>query len=180
VTDRPELLGPDWLPGPDGLWSRLGARVVLLDVDDRVLLLRGHDLDDPGRSWWFTVGGGIDVGEDARDAAVREAREEVGIVLTRADLVGPVLTRSAIFDFARVTCRQDETFFLARVEAHPDAGSDRSGWTPIELATVDEARWFDLDELARHVGEVYPEGLVGLVAGWLGGWDGSTPHLDAT
>lgn len=180
MNDRPELLGPDWLPGADGLWCRAGARVVLLDDADRVLLLRGHDLDDPARSWWFTVGGGIDEGEDARDAAVREAREEVGIVLRRDELVGPVLTRSAVFDFARATCRQDETFFLARVAAHPDAGTDRSSWTPVELATVSEVRWFDVDALARHPGEVYPEGLAGLVAGWLGGWDGSTPHLDAT
>lgn len=170
-------LGREWVLGHDGLWFRRGARVLILDDQDRVLLLRAHDLDQPERSWWFTVGGGIDEGEDARAAALREAVEEVGIVLDPASLVGPVLTRSAVFDFARVLCRQDEVFFLARVETVHGAGTDRSAWTPIEHATVDEVRWWALDELAEVDIEVYPEGLVELVRRLLGGWDGTVPHL---
>ena len=42
-------LGPDWLPGPDGVPYRRGARLVLLDADERVLMVRGHDIDDPDR-----------------------------------------------------------------------------------------------------------------------------------
>ncbi len=38
-------------------------------------------------------------------------------------------------------------------------------------------RWFGLDELAAVEIEVYPEGLVDLLRGWLPGWDGTTPHL---
>ncbi len=177
MIGRPEFLDAGWTQDGEGLWFRLGARVVVVDARDRVLLLRAHDVDEAGRSWWFTVGGGIDAGEDARDAAVREAAEEVGLTLGRRDLVGPVLTRSAVFDFARVHCRQDETFFLARVERHDVAGDDRSAWTAIERETVDEVRWFDLDELAAVEIEVYPEGLVDLLRGWLPGWDGTTPHL---
>jgi len=180
VTSRPPFIGPDWVLGPDGRWFRRGARVVLLDAEDRVLLLRAHDVDDPAHQWWFTVGGGVDGSEDDRDAALREAVEEVGIDLRRADLVGPVLTRAAVFTFARVACRQDETFFLARVERHDDPGADRSAWTAIEHETVDEVRWFTVEELAAVRIAVYPEGLAGLVRGWIGGWDGSAPHIDAT
>ena len=111
---------------------------------------------------------------------MREAGEEVGLAVHRDDLVGPVLTRSAVFDFALATCRQDETFFLARVAGREDVGSDRSAWTPIELETVDEARWFSVDELASVDVDVYPEGLVDLVRGWVVGWDGDVPHLDIT
>lgn len=176
-SDRPEFLAAGWRPGADGVWEREGARVVVLDTDDRVLLLRGHDTGEPDRSWWFSVGGGIDPGEEPRAAAVREAAEEVGLDLAPADLVGPVLTRSAVFDFARATCRQEETFFLARV-APTEARPDRSRWSQIERESMDEARWFTLDELAEVEVEVYPEGLLDLLRGWLAGWDGSVPHLD--
>jgi 8-oxo-dGTP pyrophosphatase MutT (NUDIX family) len=173
--DPAHVLGPEWQPGPDGLLFRRGARVILLDDDDRVLLLRGHDVDEPGRRWWFTVGGGIDAGESDRDAAVREVLEETGLLLTADDLDGPVFTRSAIFDFFARTCRQDEVFFLARLTG--PASLSTSGWTDVERRVVDDLRWWPLDELARVTEEVFPAGLADLVSGLLGGWDGRTRHL---
>ncbi|WP_372593422.1 NUDIX hydrolase [Actinotalea sp.] len=177
--ERPAFIGPDWELDAEGRWSRLGARVVVIDELDRVLMLRAHDLGDPGRSWWFTVGGGIDVGEDARDAAVREAAEEVGLTLHRDALIGPVLLRSAVFDFALAHCRQDETFFLARVHGRLDVGSDRSAWTAIEHETVDEVRWLTVEEIATAPIQVYPEGLAELLPGWLAGWDGRVVEIRA-
>lgn len=170
-------LGPDWVRGDDGVLSRRAARVVLLDARDRVLLVRGHDVDQPERSWWFTVGGGIDAGEDARAAAVREVREEVGLELRPDELVGPVLTRSAVFDFYREHCRQDEEIFLARVAGVPRLRHD--GWTDVERDVLDEVRWWSLEELAAVEIEVFPAGLVELVRPLLGGWDGVTRHLGA-
>ncbi|MFH5823220.1 NUDIX hydrolase [Georgenia sp. AZ-5] len=173
-------LGPEWEPGEDGVPFRRAARVILVDEDDRVLLVRGHDAGEVTRSWWFTVGGGLDAGEDVRDGAAREVYEETGLVVAPADLVGPVLTRSAIFDFARVTCRQDEEFFLARVSSAHDFSD--VGWTELERDVLDEMRWWGLDELEAAVESgavVYPAPLPGLVRRLLrGGWDGTTPHLD--
>ena len=169
------VLGPDWVPGPDGMLRRRAARVVLLDEADRVLLVRGHDVDAPQRSWWFTIGGGIDAGEDAPTAAVRELREETGIHLDAADLVGPVYTRSALFDFAARTCRQDEELFVARVRA-ADVQLSTEGWTDVERDVIDELRWFTLEELAAVTIEVFPAGLADLVRDVLV-WDGRTRHL---
>jgi 8-oxo-dGTP pyrophosphatase MutT (NUDIX family) len=175
-------LGPDWVRGADGLLFRRAARVILLDRDDRVLLMRGHDVDQPERSWWFTIGGGIDAGEDSRDAAVREMREETGIALDPELLVGPVYTRSAIFDFFAEHCRQDEEIFLVRLTGlgHDVTDASRDGWTEVEQNILDELRWWDLAELAEVVAEVFPEDLVGLVRGLLPGWDGVTRHLGLT
>lgn len=190
-------LGPEWQRGEDGLLFRRAARVILLDAADRVLLVRGHDVDQPERSWWFTVGGGIDPGEDSRAAAVRELREESGIVLSVDALVGPVFTRSAIFDFYAEHCRQDEELFLARLPGtgarsaagHSAVGSmavtsaaaadgfDRTGWTDVERDVLDELRWWHLDDLAALDLEVFPEGLPDLVRPLLSGWDGTTRHL---
>jgi len=170
-------LGAEWVRGDDGLRFRRAARVILLDDADRVLLIRGHDVDQPERSWWFTVGGGIDPGEDARSAAVREVREETGLVLEPTELVGPVFTRSAVFDFFAESCRQDEEILLARVVVRDDAMLSRDGWTDLELDVLDELRWWELDALRRVTEEVFPQGLADLVRGLLPRWDGVTRHL---
>lgn len=173
----PAGLGPDWVPGPDGLLFRRAARVILLDERDHVLLMRGHDLDQPDRSWWFTIGGGIAEGEASREAAVRELAEETGIRLEPDDLVGPVYTRSAIFDFYAQHCRQDEDLYLARVASGELGELTRDGWTHVELDVLDEVRWWGLDELRSVQIEVFPAGLVDLVAALVPGWDGVTRHL---
>lgn len=168
-------LGPEWVPGPDGMPFRRGARVLLLDERDRLLLVRGHDVDEPTRSWWFTIGGGIAPGESHAEGAARELFEETGLRVAPEDLEGPVLVRQAIFDFRALRVRQDEEFFLARVRG---AGPlDFSGWEAAEVEFMDEVRWFDLDELAAVTIEVFPKGLVDLVRPLLGGWDGVTREL---
>ena len=182
AAGAPSSLGPDWVLGDDGLYFRRGARVLLLDDADRILLARGHDVDQPERSWWFTIGGGVAVALTGVDAALREVREETGILLDPGALVGPVYTRSAIFDFYRQHCRQDEVLFLARVDDASGGGGDagtlsRDGWTDVELDVVDEMRWWSLDDLRGVEIEVFPEGLPDLVTPLLGGWDGVTRHL---
>jgi len=152
--------------------------VIIVDPDDRVLMLRGHDADEPSRGWWFSIGGGLDDGETSRAAALREVREETGIELPDDALVGPVFTRSAVFDFAFERWHQDEELFYARVG--PDTTLTTSGWTDLEGQLLDDLRWFTLDELAGVDLEVYPLGLVDLVRGLLDGWDGVTRHLDET
>lgn len=170
-------LGPDWVLGPDGVPYRQAARVIVLDPGDRVLMARGHDVDEPDRHWWFTVGGGIDAGEDPRGAAVRELREETGLELDPAELVGPVIRRTALFNFAARTVRQDEEFFLARFDGPVDR-FDTSGWTPVELQFMDELRWWDLDGLEEQDETVYPFELPRLVRRLLAGWDGSVVELE--
>lgn len=164
-------LGPEWVPDAEGYPHREAARVVLFDTRGRILLARGHDAHQPERHWWFTIGGGILAGEDPRSAAVREVREETGIVLEPSLLVGPVLRRSAQFDFLNVTARQDEWFFLAHTRA---TALDDRGWTDLEREVIDVQRWWDLGDLEveRKRVEVYPRDLVGRARAWRTGWDG--------
>ena len=183
-------LGPEWAIGPDGVRFRQAARVILLDGSNRVLLLHGCDVDQRERSWWFTIGGGIEHGETPRDAAVRELFEETGIALDSGALVGPVYRRSAVFDFFRESCRQEEVFFLGRYDGTPGGdpaaagGGDgspalsRDGWTQVEVDTIDELRWWDLDALAALEEEVFPARLADLVRALLGGWGGQIRDLD--
>ena len=56
---------------------------LIFDERDRVLL---HRATDDGR--WHTIGGAVDPGEEIADAAVREAREETGLLIEPVRLVG--------------------------------------------------------------------------------------------
>lgn len=155
--------------------ERSAARVLVLDGTGAVLLVRGHDADEPERHWWFSVGGGIDPGESPRQAAARELREETGLVVGLDDLEGPVLTRSAIFDFAREHCRQHEEFFVLRVAERPELS--REGWTELEESFVDEVRWLTAAELEASADEVFPMDLPRIVRGLAHGWDGEVERI---
>ena len=168
-------LGPEWATEPDGTRTRSAARVVLLDEAGRVLLLRGCDPAQPGTDWWFTVGGGLEPGEDARAAAARELREETGLVLAPAELQGPVWFRSARFPFLGERCRQHEEFFVHRVRG-PFALS-REGWTELERESVSEVRWWVPAELAASSALFYPQALPQLVAELATVWSGEPRRI---
>lgn len=168
-------LGPDWQRLPDGTAFRTAARVVALDAAGRVLLARGHDANQVERTWWFTIGGGIEPGESPRDAAVRELQEESGLVVQPTDLVGPVLTREAEFDFFAETVRQDEVFFLAQVDSAVTLTTE--GWTAVERGFMDELSWWRAEDLAQVPVEVFPAELPELVRHWRSGWDGQVLQL---
>lgn len=141
---------------------RRAARVLLLDPATRILLLHGFDPLVPGRTWWFTPGGGVEGEEELTDAALREVAEETGI--TGIELGPLVARRSSAFSFDGRSFDQDEWYFLARTET---TALDASGQTELERRTVDELRWWTLPELLATTETVYPEGLGPLLASLL-------------
>ena len=108
---------------------RSSARVVLVDADDRVLLLRGGDPARPGPAVWHTPGGGIDPGEAPEDAARRELAEEVGLRLRRRGSPGvdPAfrvpLRRRAVRPGRGLLLRAGGRARRRRVRAHPARAS---------------------------------------------------------
>ncbi|WP_432151063.1 NUDIX hydrolase [Streptomyces sp. bgisy029] len=138
--------------------ARRVARVVLLDPDDRILLLHGHEPGDPGNDWWFTPGGGLEGEETHEEAARRELAEETGI--TDIEL-GPVLwKRICSFPFDGRRWDQDEWYFLARTAQTATAPQ---GLTELELRSVSGLRWWTSAELLAARETVYPTRLAELL-----------------
>lgn len=61
----------------------VAVTVVALDKDGRVLMIERTD-----NGLWAIPGGGQDVGETSREAAIREVREETGLDIEVVGLVG--------------------------------------------------------------------------------------------
>lgn len=140
--------------------ARRSGRVVLLDDRHRVLLFHGHDPGRPGApGFWFTPGGGVEPGEDEAVCALRELREETGLVATADDLVGPVWVRRVNFEFMGEALVAEETFFALQVHGDGELAVDTSGFTELERDTVDRYRWWSAAELADTEDLVYPQKL---------------------
>jgi 8-oxo-dGTP pyrophosphatase MutT (NUDIX family) len=135
--------------------KRQCSKVLLVDEHERVLLFSGIDRTKPDvPPWWFPVGGGLEPGETPVEAAVREVREETGLVIVDP---GPVVfTRSFTWDFEGEVYDQEEAFFLVRVETFTPLSHE---WTDMEAATLRGSRWWTRGELRSTNEQVFPEDL---------------------
>ena len=115
---------------------RVGVGVLLVDANDRVLLTLRNRAPESGR--WSIVGGKLDFLETLEACAVREAREEVGVV-------------AAIESLLCVTdhCIPDEyqhwvsTAYLAQIREGEPVNCE-----PEKTAAV---QWFALNELPANL-----------------------------
>ena len=135
--------------------TRECAKVLLVDEQDRVLLLCGIDRTKADVApWWFTVGGAREAGETLAEAAVRETHEETGLWISDP---GPVVfTRSFSWDFEGAHYDQEEAFFLVRVESFEPLAA---GWTLTEMETIRGSRWWSIGELRSSDEAIFPENL---------------------
>lgn len=139
---------------------RYAGRLLLLDPAGRVLLIHEREYDGPG-SYWLTPGGGVEPGESAAEAAVRETREETGFELSLPAGSNPVHADRRLWSFGGHNYDQSNDFFAVRVSAGLDPVPH--ALTELERQTLIGFRWWSLPELRASGDLFYPEDLPDLV-----------------
>jgi 8-oxo-dGTP diphosphatase len=111
----------------------VGVGAIIIKDDRVVLVKRAHP---PIQGQWSIPGGVLEVGELVRQAAIREAREETGLIVEPGELLG-VYDRILRNDEQRVQYHYVLVDFLCR----PVGGELRAD------SDAAEVRWFARDEL---------------------------------
>ncbi|HEU0335990.1 MAG TPA: NUDIX domain-containing protein [Gaiellaceae bacterium] len=131
---------------------RSAARAIVLDSDERVLLVR---FAFPDRTVWATPGGGLEPAETHEDAIRRELAEEAGL---EVDEVGPpVWTRTHLWPDGLRWDGQEEVYFLVRVA--PFEPVPRLSPEQLARELVAELRWWSQEELADSTASFAPRRL---------------------
>jgi len=106
---------------------------------------------------WITPGGGIDEGETAKEAALRELFEETGIRATADQLSGPIWKVNGRWDWSDGNFHTyEDTFFELEIQ---DFKLDDSHWTQDEFRDILETRWWNIEDLLQTSEPLAPHGL---------------------
>lgn len=140
---------------------RRAGRMLLVDADERVLLM--NELRDIGsaQAHWITPGGGVEAGESPAQAAVRELYEETGLYVELPADTSATYQDQVTFRFAGHRYAQTNDYFLVRVPS--GLRVEPAAQTSDERLVVLGHRWWSLPELAASGEAFEPLDIVGLI-----------------
>lgn len=152
-----------------GIIERDVVRAVVLDLDERVLLLHTQDLFYPQEGlWWELPGGGVEPGETVTEAIIRELAEETGLAVTPAQVGAPTWRRRSSYRWRGGRRISNEVVVPVRLPC-AGPGLDDSGRTPAEKEDYVGHRWWAVPEVVASESRFYPGRLPAVLTAFLAG-----------
>lgn len=145
---------------------RRTARVLCVDESGATLLFRTRWDGDVAPPRWLTPGGGIEVGESEREAAVRELLEETGQRIRPSDLVGPIGHARVPHPDGHPYASTDAVTFLWRCERFEPRDDHRMA---DELDDILEHRWWTAEAIRASDDDFSAEGVLAALDRLAGG-----------
>jgi 8-oxo-dGTP diphosphatase len=133
---------------------RVGVGAIIIE-DSRVLLVkRAHP---PLQAQWSIPGGVLEIGEMIREAAIREAREETGLIVQPRELLG-------VYDRVLRNAEQRVQYHYVLI----DFLCRRVGGELLAASDAEEVCWFTRDQLpplnlAEDTQDVIAKGFAKLI-----------------
>lgn len=142
-------------------WFRYRAAAVI--IEDGCVLLASNEIDD----YYYSVGGGVHIGEAAEDAVVREVHEETGIKyeVDRLAFIHENFFKGS-GSIGELECHEITFYYLMRPKGNKELNSDSysqggkefMNWIPISklseykaYPTFFKEKLIDMKEQVEHI-----------------------------
>ncbi|MCE1117282.1 MULTISPECIES: NUDIX hydrolase [Pseudomonas] len=141
--------------------ERESARLLVINPEQRVLLFRFVHTQGAlaGDDYWATPGGGLEAGECFEAAAIRELREETGIVIEAVD-ESIAERRFPLVLPSGEEVLSVERYFVVQIAQQVLSNAE---WTANECEVIADHRWWSAEELRLTSQIVWPEHLVAML-----------------
>ncbi|HIX78331.1 MAG TPA: NUDIX domain-containing protein [Candidatus Fusicatenibacter merdavium] len=125
----------------DTNWFRYRAAAII--VEDGYVLFAGNELDD----YFYSVGGGVHVGETAEEAVVREVLEETGVryEIDRLAVIHENFFRQETGTLQGLNCHEICLYFLMKPRGTRELHSNS-----YSCGVKEEMPWIRLEDLDKY------------------------------